>query len=496
MKKYLFLLIATLILFTTAAACADVEISYEPDRPRLGDTVDVTVTAEDGAESVIYDLSSGDKHVFAGKEDTHFAAAFRPRREAEYVLKVTVKYDDGSKETASVTIPVSGTADPEAGRDVIYSQKDGSWKDKSYSNSTMDESGCAVFALSHALQRMGYDDDEVLPAALGVTFANCLSVDGTRNGRLITQASEMFSFYTQEDLFEKKADIIDALNNGDMFSFGIAIGHIALVSGISDDGKMVRIVDSAPSATFERIKNTSMYYIDSDGSFRAAKTLEEMPGFRWYFETSSCGGMEYYMDIEYAARRGLRLIRPPWLFRVGEDGEKSALTLKYPGTAYFVVEAGEETEQIPATEVFWETDAPDDKRLAVVNKKSGATLKNSAGKKTARLPACSILPVISLGSKNAKVIYNGKTGFVSLSDVDLTGFVSEIIGSGTITLNGNASGRAEIKIRYAGSSSGKVVDNWKTGTKVTVLDEKNGFCQIEAKGLRVWVQDKYLTLDE
>ena len=117
-------------------------------------------------------------------------------------------------------------------------------------------------------------------------------------------------------------------------------------------------------------------------------------------------------------------------------------------------------------------------------------------KRLTQIPYHTVIEILEVDGDWAKAVYNGKTGFVSLSDVDLTGFVSEIIGSGTITLNGNASGRAEIKIRYAGSSSGKVVDNWKTGTKVTVLDEKNGFCQIEAKGLRVWVQDKYLTLDE
>ena len=104
--------------------------------------------------------------------------------------------------------------------------------------------------------------------------------------------------------------IASMIRGGTLFSFGIARGHIAMVSGISDDGTMIRVVDSAPSATFERIKDASQYYEKRPGVYRAALTLDDMPGARWFFETGEFGGMEYYLPMEYVAKRGVRLIQP------------------------------------------------------------------------------------------------------------------------------------------------------------------------------------------
>ena len=94
------------------------------------------------------------------------------------------------------------------------------------------------------------------------------------------------------------------------FTFSIARGHIALVCGISEDGTMARVVDSAPSATYERIVDASLYYQMRSGAFRAALTLDDLPGARWYFETDEYGGLEYYLTMDYVAKRGVRLIQP------------------------------------------------------------------------------------------------------------------------------------------------------------------------------------------
>ena len=35
-----------------------------------------------------------------------------------------------------------------------------------------------------------------------------------------------------------------------------------------------------------------------------------MPGARWFFETDEYGGLEYWLPMEYVAKRGVRLIQP------------------------------------------------------------------------------------------------------------------------------------------------------------------------------------------
>ena len=210
-----------------------------------------------------------------------------------------------SQQRAITVTPADGSA-PET----VYSQKDGWWLDKAYRKSTLDQSGCAIFTLSHALRRMGRAGGDTLPESLAKTFALCLTPDGTNNERLIREASEAFGFKTQSALLTDAKEIKKLLEGGALFSFSIARGHIALATGISANGTMVRVTDSAPFATFDRIVNDSLYYQTRSGGFRAAVRMEDLPGARWYFETDDYGGLEYWLRLSYVARRGARLIQP------------------------------------------------------------------------------------------------------------------------------------------------------------------------------------------
>ena len=239
----------------------------------------------------------------------HDAAAFRPREPGSYTLTVTVRDPDGLSESASAAFTVT---EPALAEDAaIYSQKDGWWLDKPYRMSTLDQSGCAIFTLSHALHRMGYTGQETLPEHLAVKYRLCLTPDGTNNERLINESGAAFGFKTERDLIEDQKRIAKLLKDGALFSFSIVRGHIALIDGISEDGSMVHIVDSAPSATMERKVNVALYRQTRSGGFRAVLSLSEFEGARWYFETDHYGGLSYWMPLSYAAKRGVRLIQPP-----------------------------------------------------------------------------------------------------------------------------------------------------------------------------------------
>ena len=97
------------------------------------------------------------------------------------------------------------------------------------------------------------------------------------------------------------------LQAGELFSFSIARGHIALICGLSEDGTMVRVIDSAPTATYERIRGSALYY-ERGGRWIAALTPGDIPGARWFFENDSYGGMTYWLELGYAAGRGVRII--------------------------------------------------------------------------------------------------------------------------------------------------------------------------------------------
>lgn len=287
----------------------ELHLELSTDSLSVGDVLDIRVNAWT-AYRASYDLYKGDTQLVSGEPGMHFQAAYRPRAAGNYRLVVTVADERGLSASDEKTF----TVDDEyvnAGLSEIYSQRDGWWADKKYRHSNLGKSGCAIFALSHALQRLGFDDASVMPENLATRYAYCLiKEEGTNNTLLINTAARHYGFKTQTKLIDDPKKIIDLLQGGAYFSFSPARGHIAMVSGVSEDKTMLSIVDSAPGATFERIKNAALYYQLRSGSFRAALSLDELPGARWYLDTGEYGGLEYWLPMSYVVTRGVRMIQP------------------------------------------------------------------------------------------------------------------------------------------------------------------------------------------
>ncbi len=287
----------------------EVRLSLSADLLAAGDVLDAEVLAW-ADTACAWSLSLNGTTVFTGGPGEHFSSSYRPRSPGEYVLTVTVTDPEGLSATASSAFSVDPALKPNDGPADLFSQKDGWWADKAYADRDLQKSGCAIFTLAHALSRLDIEGEETLPAALARKYRACLTPTGTNNERLIRTAGGDFGFGTQGDLIDSKSQILRRLRSGDLFSFQIVYGHIALIDGASEDGTMLHIVDSAPSATFERIKGGRLYVRTRSGSFRAVSSLEEIPDARWYFETDAYGGLEYWLKLDYVAPRGVRLIHP------------------------------------------------------------------------------------------------------------------------------------------------------------------------------------------
>ena len=191
----------------------------------------------------------------------------------------------------------------------IHSQFSGLWKDAKYSVSTLEHSGCAIFALSHAMDWLRVSRPETLPQALATKYAFCLRDGGTINSTLVGNAGDDLGFKTRFDLYTERGTIRDRLEQGAVFSFAVVNGHIALVVDVSDDGSMMRIIDSAPSATWERIQNAQLFQQKEDGTFSPIASLSELEGIRYYPENDAFGGTSYWLESSYVAKRGVRLIQ-------------------------------------------------------------------------------------------------------------------------------------------------------------------------------------------
>ena len=498
--RTLFVLSLLLLVLLCASASAEPQITFTPENPKMGEYVDVKVTpGRKGAQAVRYSLSNNGSSVFKGEDDTHFSASFRPREEGTYTLTVTVVYGKKDVESASVTIPVSGQAPLQAGKDVLYSQKDGWWHNKVYSKThkrSVEKAGCAIFTLSHALQRMGFEGEELQPDKLAVKYSRMYIANrGTDNERLLATAGEDFGFETHQDLVESVKELTAWFRQGCFFSFMIVNGHIALADGISEDGTKVHIVDSAPGATYERIKNGVIYYQMENGLYSEAPTPEDIPGCRYFFETREYGGLEYWLDIAYCAKQGMRPIRSAWLKLDGTPVKD----LEYAGAMISKVTTTGEAQRVKTRELSWTTLGSDTPQLVMVTKKKGTAYLDGMGKKkegfNKPLGYGTMAVALELTDKTCFIAYKGTFGYLDRDAVEPLAVNQGDFGTGLISINGRTTGTSPVNVRRDPSAKGKTIGDWKPGTPVAVAAKEGEFYLVEGKGLRGWVQNKFLTLE-
>ncbi len=316
-RRAVFAGVLFLLLLRAAFALGEVTVSFTPACPRAGDYVDVTVDAgSEKVREVRYRLSQdGKKGSWSKKAEKRLTASFRPRSEGSWTLEVKVTLSGNRTETASVTIPVSGSAPVQQGKDVVYSQMDGWWRQHLYTGTyrhTLESSGCVIFVLSHALQRLGMEGEEVLPDRLARSYGGYYTEGlGAQSEALIATAGMRLGFGTAHALVTAEDEIQSFLQEGSLFTLGIVQRHSVLVDGIDAESRKLHIVDSCPDSTFDKLGRTPAWIPAEDGTWQAVRSADEIPGVRWFFETSHCGGAEYWMDLDYCAARGLRLIRRP-----------------------------------------------------------------------------------------------------------------------------------------------------------------------------------------
>ena len=507
--KTVLCLAVLLLALSAASALAEAKLTFSPENPKMGEYVDVTVLPErEGALGVRYELSTSGGVVYKDKEASgHYTASFRPREEAVYTLIATIVYGKKDTESVSVTIPVSGTAPVQEGPDVVYSQKDGWWHKVMYRTKkpteTLEKGGCAIFSLSHILQRLGYTGDEVQPAALAKQYSGFyIPGRGTDNPGLITRTSGVYDFVTQEDLIETERGIVTSLRRGDLLTFSVVLGHIAMADGISEDGKYVHVVDSATGATFERKDRFKtkghIFYQLEDGSFKEAASADELPGIRWFFETGEYGGMSYWMDLHYCAYRGMRMVRTPWL-EAETDSGLQPVSLEYAGALMSRVTVGGEGVRIPTKDLQWTTDGADSPQLAIITNTKGAYLTDADGKTLERysnkLNPGAMMPVLGVEDDQYYVFWKDTFCYISRKSVDLLPVYQEAFSTGIVSIDGKTAGTAKVTARTSPKKKAAQVAEWTIGTPVAVVEKSGEHYLVEGKGRRGWIHQKYLTLD-
>jgi Peptidase_C39 like family len=134
-----------------------------------------------------------------------------------------------------------------AGSFVYYSQTNPLWKNEKYGTSTIELSGCGPTSLAMIVATLV--DKNVTPkqvADFGTANGSFIPGTGTSHYKLLEPASKKWGF-KYEDISSSSIDLaIDVVKNGGLVYMGgagpapfTAGGHIIVLRGITDDGKLI-----------------------------------------------------------------------------------------------------------------------------------------------------------------------------------------------------------------------------------------------------------------
>lgn len=177
--------------------------------------------------------------------------------------------------------------------------------------------------------------------------------------------------------------------------------------------------------------------------------------------------------------------------------ESIPVTLQELGTAQCVVWDGDEMRTVLTEDLYWETEADDDERLAVIYapKTGQATLRASASSKAKSLGQCEdgrIVIVLKVGSTFTRVLYEGKEGCVLTSALKLCGAVPEDeFSTAILSYKGRTDTSATISV-YTAKSAKRKIRQWRVGNDVVVLSQSGSWSEIEIDGWHGWVKSAYL----
>ena len=85
--------------------------------------------------------------------------------------------------------------------------------------------------------------------------------------------------------------------------------------------------------------------------------------------------------------------------------------------------------------------------------------------------------------------------YVARERVDLLPVQQEAFTTGLISMNGKTAGTAKVSVRSSTNPKSAEVAQWTIGTPVAVISRAGEYIQVEGKGRRGWINQKYFTPD-
>ena len=184
-------------------------------------------------------------------------------------------------------------------------------------------------------------------------------------------------------------------------------------------------------------------------------------------------------------------------------GEAVSVEVVYMGIGRSMIMVNGEKKLVNTVDLKWETEAPENKALAVVRSRQ-ASMRKQPGNKSLIIKYIfrdSVVRVLATGKNWSFVDQDGDRGYVITSALDFYTNDHTQFEGGYLSLNGKIKGKGRIQVRdpdtMAIIKDGKDVVFYQPGTPVTVFDilEDFDYAEIDVCGYHCVVMLSCLTLE-
>ena len=259
------------------------------------------------------------------------------------------------------------------------------------------------------------------------------------------------------------------------------------------------VLMTIPSGTYFKITNSGAgwqviefmiegtKYMGKIGSGNIADTMTQVPG------ANGLTDAVHELDPRYNA-----IVSGEWQ---AEDATAASTTVQLQeiGTVTSKVQSEGQTIEVKTSDLVFSEDVPEDKRVAVVYapRTGKASLRAKASSNASVIKQCkagTIVAVLKTGNTFTQINYNGTVGYILTSCLQFHSPDAEAEGGALLSYNGKTNGSTTVNVRNQPSKDSAKVATWNTGTAVVNLSHKDGWYEIEAKGIHGYVMDQYITV--
>ena len=198
-----------------------------------------------------------------------------------------------------------------------------------------------------------------------------------------------------------------------------------------------------------------------------------------------------------AARNGAHT--PTW-YTDPATGTKTGIEVVYMGIGRTMIELNGEKVLVPTANLTWETEAPEDKVLAVVRapRVGYAWLRKapSSDKKNLKIEQVrtdSVLRVLGTGKNWTFVDYNGMRAYIMTDSLEFFCNDHTDVEDGVVSVKGRTKGNESVHARSRDKGC-RDLGEFRIGTPVTVFDIIEEWAEVDIGGSHCRMLAKYITV--